>query len=127
MQIEYGQGDTKQVLPDLLVQLSQRLAVIATLLLVVVIGLSFKPMDSRSLTWAAVIAADAAVLFAAVSLVIAYSRTSRPLRELLGILFFTLMLAHLAVWSLVAPGQIAELLARGYDALAGWIAARFAS
>ena len=103
MQIDYGQGVTPRAQPPLyLTQVPHRLALLATLLTAVVLGLSATYREYVYLTLVAVCAAYAAVAAAMIGLVLA-SRRNLHLRELFGVLIFSLVLAHLTSWSLLDP------------------------
>ena len=118
MQIEYGHG-VAQAPSDLLVQLAHRATIVATLLTAALIGLAMYGTDCRPLTISAVIATDIAVVVASIALVLAY-RGGLAMRELLAVLFVSLVLAQLAIWALIKPlGVIGSI----HD-LSAWIAAK---
>jgi len=83
-----------------LLQGGHRLAIIATILLVTAIGLALgnKPADHVTL-WV-IFAADGAIVLAGLLLLRAY-RTARPMRQIIGLLLFSLVLAHVAGWLLI--------------------------
>ena len=119
MQIDYGQGITQAPPSDLLVQLSHRAAVVATLVTLAVIGLAIAGQEPRPLIVSAVIAADVTVILASIGLVAAY-RSGRSLKEVLGIFFVALVLAQLSVWSLIKPlGVVASV-----RELSAWIVSK---
>jgi hypothetical protein len=103
MELEYEQGQGRS---DLLVQLAHRAAIATGLITMVAIGVAMKGGDARGVAIAAVVAADLAVVCGVIGVVLAY-RAGRPIRESIGILFFTLVLAHLAVWTLISPASVA--------------------
>jgi K+ transporter len=83
-----------------LLQGGHRLAIVATLLLVAtfVMVLLEKPADQVAV--AGVLAADGAIVLSGILLLRAY-RTARPLRQILGLLLFSLVIAHLAGYLLL--------------------------
>jgi hypothetical protein len=101
MQTADGQGEA-QAPSGLLVQLAHRAAIVAMLLTVPLIALAAWNIESRPLTVAAVVASDLVVVLAAIGLVAAY-RGRYAMAELLRVFFVGLILAQLAVWSLIQP------------------------
>lgn len=87
-----------------LLQCAHRLAIAATLMLVtcVVLVLLEKPADQVAL-WV-IFFADGAMVLAGALLLRAY-RTARPMRQIIGLLLFSLVLAHVAGWMLLDQFQ----------------------
>lgn len=83
-----------------LLQGGHRLAIVATWLLVAgfVLALLNKPADQVTL-WV-IFAADGAIVLAGLLLLRAY-RTARPMRQIIGLLLFSLAIAHIAGWLLL--------------------------
>jgi hypothetical protein len=103
MELEYEQGRARS---DLLVQLAHRAAIATGLITALAMGVAMKGGDARGVAIAAVVAADLAVLAGVIGLILAY-RAGRPIFESIGVLFFTLIAAHLAVWTLISPASVA--------------------
>jgi len=76
------------------------LGLVATLLLVaaVILVLLNKPADQMTL-WV-IFTADGAIVLAGLLLLRAY-RTARPMRQIIGLLLFSLVLTHVAGWLLL--------------------------
>jgi hypothetical protein len=100
-QIDYGQASSPRELPPLyLTQIPHRFAIVATLLTAAVIGLSVDYRQNAYLTVTTLCAAYASVAAALIGLILAYQR-GQALRELIVVLTFSLVLAHLASWSMI--------------------------
>jgi DMSO/TMAO reductase YedYZ heme-binding membrane subunit len=103
MPIDYGQGSFQQPPAAYwLTTVPQRLSVIALLLAVAVIGRSAVNPEPSYLSFAAVFAAYATVAGTLIGVVLAYRR-EQSLRELLALLTFSLLVAHVSTWAMMDP------------------------
>lgn len=110
---------------DLSLQAGHRVAIAATLLLAVVVyfALKLQPWDpvvvrtveqTQTLTrlaWYTLLAADVVILLSGVMIVQAY-RTTRLVRQTIGLLLFSLSLAHVAGYLLLSNFQSLDSLAK---------------
>ena len=76
-------------------QVGHRLAIVATVLLVASVVIVLKDKAGDSVATASVLASDGAIVLSGLLLFRAY-RTARPMRQILGLLLFSLVIAHLA-------------------------------
>ena len=83
-----------------LLQVGHRASILAVVLLVATVFAALKSKPADVAAWGTILAADVAIVLSGLLVIRAY-RTARPVREIVGLLLFSLAIAHAAGYLLL--------------------------